>query len=131
MLETLARSLTILLLSSALSATLQAADLTWTSNSVIKLFMTQQAWTVSEPWKKHRASQGTCTGFFIKQGILTNAHCVADATYIEIEIPGINDKLEVKTIAINHQIDLALLQLLQPEQRPDEVVAVRQGCFIY
>ena len=115
----LSRHLTIFLMLTAISGASQAADLTWTSKSVVKLFMTQQAWTVSEPWKKHRARQGTCSGFFIKQGILTNAHCVADATYIELEIPGINDKLEAKTIAINHQIDLALLQLVDPKQKPD------------
>jgi len=87
-----------------------AADLNWASKSVVKLFVTQQSWNVSQPWSKSRARQGTCTGFFIKQGILTNAHCVADATYIEIEVPGVADKIETRAIAVNHQIDLALLQ---------------------
>lgn len=89
-----------------------SADLSWASQSVVKLFVTQQSWTVSQPWSKSRARQSTCTGFFIKQGILTNAHCIADATYIEVEIPGIADKIETRTIAVNHQIDLALLQPL-------------------
>ena len=90
----------------------QAADLTWASKSVVKLFVTQQSWSVSQPWSKSRARQGTCTGFFIKQGILTNAHCIADATYIEVEVPGVADKIETKTIAVNHQLDLALLKPL-------------------
>jgi len=90
---------------------LQAADLTWASKAVVKLFATQQSWSSSQPWSKNRARQGTCSGFFIEQGILTNAHCVADTTYIEVEIPGIPNKVEAKAVAINHQIDLALLQL--------------------
>ncbi|MDH5257265.1 MAG: serine protease [Gammaproteobacteria bacterium] len=89
-----------------------AADLTWASKSVVKLFVTQQSWKVSQPWSKSRARQSTCTGFFIKQGILTNAHCIADATYIEVEVPGVADKIETKLIAVNHQIDLALLSPL-------------------
>lgn len=91
-----------------------AADLTWASKAVVKLFSTQQSWNVSQPWSKSRARQGTCSGFFIKQGILTNAHCVADATYIEMEIPEVEEKIEVRAVAINHQIDLALLQPVNP-----------------
>lgn len=92
-------------------SSLHAADLTWASKAVVKLFATQQSWSVSQPWSKNRAHQGTCSGFFIEQGILTNAHCVVDATYIEVEIPGLPDKVEAKAVAINHQIDLALLSL--------------------
>ena len=102
-----------------LSPTLQAADLGWSSKSVVKLFVTTQAWQVHQPWSKSRSRQGTCSGFFIEQGILTNAHCVADATYIELEIPGMADKVEAKAIAINHQIDLALLKLTDQTQKPD------------
>ena len=93
-----------------------AADLTWASKSVVKLFVTQQSWKVSQPWSKSRARQSTCTGFFIKQGILTNAHCIADATYIEVEVPGVADKIETKAIAVNHQLDLALLKPLSNSQ---------------
>jgi len=94
------------------SSTLNAADLTWASKAVIKLFATQQSWSVAQPWSKNRSKQSTCSGFFIKQGILTNAHCVADATYIEMEIPDLADKVEVRTVAINHQVDLALLKIV-------------------
>lgn len=91
-----------------------AADLTWTSKAVVKLFVTQQAWDLRQPWTKHRARQGTCTGFFIREGILTNAHCVVDATFIEMEIPGHPDKIEVVRKAVNHQTDLALVEPAQP-----------------
>jgi len=96
-----------------------AADLTWASKSVVKLFVTQQSWKVSQPWSKARARQSTCTGFFIKEGILTNAHCIADATYIEVEVPGIGDKIETQAIAVNHQTDLALLKPLNDPRVKD------------
>lgn len=92
------------------SAQSHAADLTWASKAVVKLFTTQQSWSVSQPWSKKRSKQITCSAFFIEEGILTNAHCVADATYIEMEVPELADKIEVHTIAVNHQLDLALLK---------------------
>ena len=118
-LHTLTTSFFLLISLSVLTNISVAADLKWASKSVVKLFVTQQSWKVSQPWSKSRARQSTCTGFFIKQGILTNAHCVADATYIEVEVPGVADKIETKTIAVNHQIDLALLQPLNDPRVTD------------
>jgi len=92
------------------SFNIQAADLSGASKAVVKLFTTQQSWSVSQPWSKKRSKQITCSAFFIEQGILTNAHCIADATYIEMEVPELADKIEVRTIAVNHQLDLALLK---------------------
>ena len=102
-----------------LAPALQAADLVWASKAVVKLIVTQQSWDVSQPWSKTRSRQGTCSGFVIEQGILTNAHCVSDATYIEVEVPGLMDRLEAQAVAVNHQIDLALLQPLQREALQD------------
>ncbi len=114
-----ALSLCIFISLSSLSHVSIAADLSEASRSVVKLFITQQNWKASQPWSKSRARQSTCTGFFIKQGILTNAHCVADATYIEVEVPGVADKIETTTIAVNHQIDLALLRPLNDPRIAD------------
>ena len=99
-----------------------SADLTWASKAVVKLFATQQSWSVSQPWSKNRSKKSICSGFYIKQGILTNAHCVSDATYIEMEIPERADKVEVKTVAINHQVDLALLAPIKEDLKLDVAV---------
>ncbi|HFE37943.1 MAG TPA: serine protease, partial [Gammaproteobacteria bacterium] len=101
---------TLLILVAGFASSAQAANLTWASQAVVKLFATQQSWSVAQPWSKNRSKQVTCSAFFIKQGILTNAHCVSDATYIEMEVPELANKIEVHTIAVNHQIDLALLK---------------------
>jgi len=107
----------LLLLTLFSFSNIHAADLTWASKAVVKLFATQQSWSVGQPWSKNRSKQATCSAFFIKQGILTNAHCVADATYIEMEIPDLPNKVEVQTVAINHQVDLALLKPIK--ENPD------------
>ncbi len=97
----------------------QAVDLSNVSNSVVKLFVTHQGWNLRQPWSKSNSYSSTCTGFFIKQGILTNAHCVTDSTYIQVELPGVPDKVEAIRKAINYQIDLALIELKDPSQYPD------------
>ncbi len=90
----------------------QGADLRQHSKAVIKLFVTRQAWNMSQPWSKNPVSSSVCSGFLIAEGILTNAHCVTDATYIQMEVPGIAEKQEVRIEDMNHQVDLALLKPL-------------------
>ena len=94
---------------------LYAADLQKQSTAVVRLFVSSQPWDIDQPWTKRRSGGGTCTGFFIPEGLMTNAHCIADATYIQVEVLGLPDKLEADVKAVNHQVDLALLQLRKPE----------------
>jgi len=96
-----------------------AVDLTEGSKAVVKLFVTHQSWDMKQPWSKNRSVSSTCSGFFIEQGILTNAHCLTDSTYIQIELPGVADKVEAVRKAVNHQVDLALIELKDPSQYPD------------
>lgn len=95
----------------------KAADLARLEPSVVKIFTTRQFWNVSQPWTKMPATDSTCTGFFIREGILTNGHCVAAATYIEVEIPGHPDRIEAEVKAVNHQVDLSLIRL-KGDDRP-------------
>ncbi len=86
------------------------ADLRLNSKAVVKLFVTRQPWNMNQPWSKNPVGSTVCSGFLITEGILTNAHCVTDATYIQMEIPGVAEKQEVRIMDLNHQVDLALLQ---------------------
>ncbi len=90
--------------------TVAAVELKEVSRAVVKLFITRQGWNMRQPWSKNPAQSAVCSGFLIDQGVLTNAHCIADATYIQMEIPGVADKVGVHIIALNHQVDLALLK---------------------
>lgn len=81
------------------------------AGSVVKLYVTAQGWNAHLPWSRLFAEERTCSGFFIDQGILSNAHCVADAKFIEVKIAGHGDRVEAEVTAVNHQVDLALLRL--------------------
>ncbi|RMD78988.1 MAG: serine protease [Gammaproteobacteria bacterium] len=94
-----------------------AADLRGVGKAVVKLYVTVQGWDMKQPWSKRRLRRGTCSAFLIEQGILTNAHCVTDATYIRMEVPGLADKVDVERVAVDHQVDLALLKPVDPAFR--------------
>ena len=91
-----------------------AGNLAGQSRAVVKLYVTNQRWNPHQPWTKTGVSKVTCTGFIVKEGILTNAHCIADAAFIEIELQGFPNKPEAYVVSVNHQIDLALVQLTDP-----------------
>jgi S1-C subfamily serine protease len=95
-----------------------AFDLRETSRAIVSLVITQQGWDVLQPWTKRLADRVTCTGFFVSQGILTNAHCVSNATFIEVEIQGYPNKVEAIVSAVNHQLDLALIKLQSSKRIP-------------
>ena len=104
---------------SLISISGHTANLSNASKAIVKLYVTQQTWNMSQPWTKNSSNKQVCTGFFVAEGILTNAHCVADATYIEMEVPHLDDKIEAKIISVNHQVDLALLAPADPDFKTD------------
>ncbi len=106
--------LSLLFLTGALLNTgAHAVDLQKASESIVKLYVTSQAWDIRQPWSKNGIKKRVCTGFFIEGGILTNAHCVTDSTFIEVELLGRPDRYEARRIAVSHDVDLALLTLKQ------------------
>jgi S1-C subfamily serine protease len=105
----------------------RAIDLHDVSSAVVKLYVTRQGWDVRQPWTREASNRRICTGFFIKEGILTNAHCVMDATFIQMEVPGLADKIEAVRVAVNHQIDLALIKPKNPADLPRAIAPIRFG----
>jgi len=108
----------LMLIACTLPHPVMASDLRVKAHSVVKLYVSSQAWDIGQPWTKSRVTNQVCTGFAVEQGILTNAHCVTDATFMEIEVPGIANRLEAKRVAISHDVDLALLAFANPKTAP-------------
>jgi len=96
-----------------------AVDLTDASEAVVKLYVTHQSWNMKQPWTKSGVQVSTCSAFYFTEGILTNAHCVSDATYIQMEVSGYPDKIDVEVSAINHQVDLAMVKPKDSNFRPN------------
>ena len=71
-------------------------------SSVVLISCVSQSWSFNEPWK-NGASHGSGTGFVIEgKRIMTNAHVVSDARYIEVKRIGDDRKYIAAVTYINH-----------------------------
>jgi S1-C subfamily serine protease len=85
-------------------------------NAVVKVFATVQEPDYSSPWQTRLAEQSTGSGVVIGHNrVLTGAHVVANATFIELQKIRDPDKAIARVLAVCHDSDLALLELEDPE----------------
>lgn len=89
---------------------LQASNIN-VKKSIVKIYTVSKIPSYTTPWNSTiRRSHGS--GSIIKgKRILTNAHVVANETFIEIKRHGDTKKYEAEVEFISHQADLALLKL--------------------
>ncbi len=81
------------------------------TKSVVKIFTTAETYNTYSPWNSDTESR-IGTGFVIEGNrVLTNAHVVADHTFIELQRDGKPDRYEAEVIAVSHEADLALLSV--------------------
>lgn len=84
--------------------------------AVFKIRVTSQSPNFSQPWQKKAAFQSSGTGFFIGEGrVMTNAHVVANATFITIQRDGEDEKTMAYVEHIAHDCDLAILKVKEPD----------------
>lgn len=79
--------------------------------SIVKIYTVAKVPNYSIPWNSHiQRSHGS--GAIIQGNrILTNAHVVANETFIEVKRYGKTERYEAEVEFISHQVDLALLKL--------------------
>ena len=83
--------------------------------SVVRIFATTQESDYESPWQAARPSSGTGSGVVVAPGqILTGAHVIADATFIQVQTSTHPDKFIATLAAVCHDSDLALLQVDAP-----------------
>lgn len=81
-------------------------------DSMVKVFTTATTYNYDTPWQVSGVEQWTGSGCIISgQRILTNAHVVSNAAYIEVLRYGDPNKYSATVIAVSHEADLALLQV--------------------
>ena len=81
-------------------------------DSVVKIYCASQSYQFDRPWRKTSVIMSRGTGFIIRGNkIITNAHVVSDAEYIEVQKLDGPGKFIAKIEFISHGSDLALIQV--------------------
>jgi len=107
--------LLIILLSISLTAGTQSTTVVaaqTTPNSVVKVFSAISVPNYAYPWQTSRISKFTGSGAVIKDNqILTSAHVVSSAKFIEVKKENDPNKYIANIKFISHQADLAILEV--------------------
>ncbi|MDD5698818.1 MAG: serine protease [Victivallaceae bacterium] len=84
--------------------------------SIIKVFAMRSRPNYNQPWQNYPQHSITGSGFVISGNrILTNAHLVADQTFLMVRKPGVQKKYVATLEAVGHECDLAILKVADPE----------------
>ncbi len=80
------------------------------ANSVIKIYASGYQYDYFEPWRTYSSTNSVGSGFVIEGGnILTNAHVVANALYLQIEALNSSERYEAEVALVDDACDLAVL----------------------
>ena len=77
-------------------------------NAVVKIHVVQHVHNTLPPWTSD-SRQGSGSGLMIEGNlILTNAHVIANATFLEVQRDGQTNSYGAEVIYVSHESDLAL-----------------------
>ena len=83
--------------------------------SVVMILTVRQDFDYTTPWKKQPMSRSIGTGFVIDGNrILTNAHNVANARYLEVKKQYLAQRYPAQILYVGHDCDLALITVADP-----------------
>ncbi len=129
----------VLLFSIASVPEAQAVDLELGAmrKAIFKIRVISQEPDYRRPWAYKPVVSSTGTGFYIgEQGILTNAHVVAQGKFISVLKDGDDRPVSARVKFIAHDCDLALLEVVDPNffsdvdaLQFDEIPEVRQTVY--
>ncbi|HVV83480.1 MAG TPA: serine protease [Kofleriaceae bacterium] len=95
---------------------------------VVRVFATTQDPDYDSPWQTRTPRSSTGSGVVIAgHAILTGAHVVADATFLQVQKPSHPDKAVARVRAVNHDCDLALLEVVDPPGFLDDIEPAEIG----
>jgi S1-C subfamily serine protease len=84
-------------------------------DAVVKVFVTSNSMDYYRPWQSQGVRPSAGSGAIIKGNrILTNAHVIADYTFIQVKKDNDPKKYTAEVVAIGHDCDLALLTVEDP-----------------
>jgi len=95
---------------------------------VVRVFATTQDPDFDGPWQARTPSSSTGSGVVIgHREILTGAHVVANATFLQIQKVSNPDKAIARVKAVSHDSDLALLEVIEPADFLDDITPAELG----
>lgn len=105
--------------------------------AIFKIRVISQEPDYRQPWTYKHVVSATGTGFYIgEQGILTNAHVVAQGKFISVLKDGDDRPVSARVKFIAHDCDLALIEVVDPQYfhdveplKLDEIPEVRQTVY--
>jgi S1-C subfamily serine protease len=107
--------LSILAYSLSTTATAQNSELSDIEDSVIKIYTTQAAPDYFTPWRLLTPRQSSGSGSVIAGNkILTNAHVVANASYVQAQKHNDPQRYQARVIFVSHEADLAIITVDEP-----------------
>jgi S1-C subfamily serine protease len=95
---------------------------------VVRVFATSQDPDFDGPWQARTPSNSTGSAVVIGKGLLlTGAHVVANATFMQIQKVSAPDKAIARVKAVSHDCDLALLEVVEPADFLDDIEPAEVG----
>lgn len=105
----------MLICSTALTQAASDQEIQRLKNAVVKIYTTSAPPDYFTPWRLLNAKQSSGSGAVIAGNrILTNAHVVADARYLQAQKNGHPKKYLARTLFVSHEADLAILTVDDP-----------------
>ena len=93
----------------------QTSELPDIEDSIIKIYTTQAAPDYFTPWRLLTPRQSSGSGTVIEGNlILTNAHVVANASYVQAQKHNDPKRYQARVSFISHEADLALITIDEP-----------------
>jgi len=95
--------------------------------SVVKIFTVYTEHSYSNPWQMKPQGRSSGSGSIIEgKKILTNAHVVANATFVQVKKAGQAEKYTAEVVQVDNNCDLAILKV-KDESFFDGVVPIKLG----
>lgn len=86
----------------------------YTKQAIVKIYTVSKVTNYLEPWNSTTRRSSGSGAIISDNRILTNAHVVANNTFIEVQRYGQRKRYRAEVLSVSHQADLALLQVEDP-----------------
>jgi len=80
-------------------------------SSIVKIYTVSKSTNYLEPWNSSVQRSSGSGSIISGNRILTNAHVVANETFIEVKKYGDTKRYQAKVLEVSHDVDLALLEV--------------------